>query len=187
MTIVYLFLGLLGAIVLVAVAIRRFAPLLRDLEPHEEPLPMTPLQKRAWLGLVAAAVLGAAVVTIVWVRGATGFFEDPTTRLLVDGILLGGLVLYVVILRWARLSGGDMLVDERDLIILGHASRVQVAAILASLLVWAIALTEVYWDAKQIPLAFAYLIFLSSLFVNFLAMPIGVLLGYRWARLRGQG
>ena len=77
--------------------------------------------------------------------------------------------------------------DERDQMILGKTVRLQLTVVLASLLIWAIVLTEVYWAQKSMPLVFAYLIFLSSLIVNFLAMPIGVLLGYRWARLHGQG
>jgi hypothetical protein len=187
MQIVYLLLAALGAVIIVAVAVRALGPLMRDPDHGDEPLPLTPLQKRAWLGLGTVTVIGIALLLVVWARGPAGFFEDRTARLATDGLLLGGLGLYLVILRVVRLHGDSMLLDERDHLILGRAARVQVGAILATLLVWAIGLTEAYWETKQIPLAFPYLIFLSGVFVNFLAMPIGILLGYRWARFRGQG
>ena len=187
MGMVYVMIAVLGALLLVAAALRMIFPLFRRHDDSSEPLPLTPLQKRSWLGLAVAAVASIAILLVLVLRGPTGFFDDSTTRLLVDGILLGGAIFYFVLVRAIRLSGHDMVMDERDQMILGKTARLQLSMVLATLLIWAIALTEVYWEEKFIPLVFAYLIFLSSLIVNFLAMPIGVLLGYRWARLHGEG
>jgi len=186
MGMVYMLIAVLGALLFAAAALRMIFPLLRASD-DTEPLPLTPLQKRSWLGLATAALVSVAVLVVLMVRGPTAFFEDTTTRLLTDGLLLGGLIVYFVLLRVTRLSGADLVMDERDVMILGKTARLQLTAVLLGLLVWAIALTEVYWEQKSVPLAFVYLIFLSSMIVNFLAMPIGVLLGYRWARLHGQG
>jgi len=55
---------------------------------------------------------------------------------------------------------------------------VQLWADFISLVVWSIALTEIYWDQGQIPVIFPYLIVMSCLIVNILAMSVGILIGY---------
>jgi len=77
---------------------------------------------------------------------------------------------------------GKVTMDERDRMIMSQVPRVQFAAVVISLVVWAIALTEVYWDEGQIPVIFPYIIALATTIVNTLAICAGVLIGYRRAR-----
>jgi hypothetical protein len=48
-----------------------------------------------------------------------------------------------------------------------------------SVAAWSIILTEAYWEAGQVPVAFLTLIFWSCLLVSTMALPVGVLIGYR--------
>jgi hypothetical protein len=91
---------------------------------------------------------------------------------------------YAVTLRIKRRKPGrsEVLIDERDKEIVRRATMVQVWAVLISLFIWAIALTEAYWGQKSIPIIYAYLIAISGLIVNILAQAIGILIGYRRTR-----
>lgn len=69
--------------------------------------------------------------------------------------------------------------DERDVTVVNRALRLQLWAVIVSLAVWAIALTETYRDQGLIPSIFTFLIFGSSHIVNMLAQAVGILIGYR--------
>jgi hypothetical protein len=86
-----------------------------------------------------------------------------------------------VTLRIKRRKPGrsEVLVDERDEKIIKRAAVVQLWAVLLSLFIWAIALTEAYWGEKSIPIIFAYLIAISGLIVSIIGQAIGILIGYR--------
>jgi len=68
--------------------------------------------------------------------------------------------------------------DERDKLILDRAQRIQLLAVIFSLVAWNIGLTEVYYDQGQMPVTFAFIIFMSTLIVINLAQSIGILIGY---------
>ena len=68
-------------------------------------------------------------------------------------------------------------VDERDRLILGRTPVVQLWAVIFSLVIWTIVLTESYWD-QGIPPIFMYLVFMSTLIVSAVAQSIGILIGY---------
>ena len=68
--------------------------------------------------------------------------------------------------------------DERDRVIMGRAPVVQLWAVIISLAVWMIALTEFYWDGGQIPVGFPYLILFSTLIVSTVSQSVGILIGY---------
>ena len=143
---------------------------------------MTPLQKRAWLGLIIGAVISAAILAILIINGATSFYDDNEMRWTVTGLIIGMLAGWAVILAPAVSRGkgrAKALYDERDEAVIRRASTVQLWGIIGSLIVWAIALTEVYWEEGAIPIVFPYLIFWSILIVNTLAQAIGILIGYR--------
>lgn len=61
---------------------------------------------------------------------------------------------------------------------MARAPRIQWLAVVFSLVVWVIALTESYHDAGRIPIIFLYLIFMSTLIVSVVAQCIGILIGY---------
>jgi hypothetical protein len=141
---------------------------------------MAPLQKRAWLGLGIGVVISAAVLAVLGVKGVTSFYEDDATRWLVTGLVVGLLVAWAGILapalRSGRLKGRS---DERDAAIVRNALYVQLWGVIATMVAWSIALTEVYWDQGTIPIVFPYLIFWSVMMVNVLAQAAGILIGYR--------
>ena len=70
-------------------------------------------------------------------------------------------------------------IDERDRLIMGRATQVQLLSVILSLIVWVIVLTEVFWEQRQVPVIFLTLIFISILIVSTLAQSFGILIGYR--------
>jgi hypothetical protein len=144
---------------------------------------MTPLEKRAWLGLSVGAGMSLAILAVFIARGVASFDDDVVMRGITYVLCVGGLLVYAVTLRIKRRKPGEsVLIDERDKEIIRRATMAQVWAVLFSLFVWAIALTEAYWGQKSIPIIFAYLIAISGLIVNILAQAIGILIGYRRMR-----
>ena len=138
---------------------------------------MAPLQKRAWYGLAIGLVFAIALVVVFIMKGGVSTFnEDQGFRIVIDILWVGGLVANLIIVNLALRKRG--IVDERDRLIMDRAPRVQWLAVVFSLVIWTIALTEVYWEQGQIPVIFLYLIFMSVLIVSTLAQSIGILIGY---------
>ena len=149
-------------------------------------LPMTLLQKRAWLGLGIGLAVTAGVVALMLTRGVTQFFDDDETRYAFYGLIgVGGLLWLLVYLLTRQPTGVPM--DERDRAILAHAPAIQSGLIIISLAFWMIGLTEAYRDEGAIPIVFATLIFWSGWVVHILGLSIGVLFGYWRARTHAQG
>jgi len=142
---------------------------------------MTPLQKRAWLGLGGGIGMALAIAGVFIARGVASFDDDFVLRAITYVVCVGGLLVCAIALRIRRRKPGQsqVLVDERDKEIVRRATMVQVWAVMISLFIWAIALTEAYWGEKSIPIIYAYLIAISGLIVNILAQAIGILIGYR--------
>lgn len=140
---------------------------------------MAPLQKRAWLGLGIGVVTSAAILAVLIIKGATSFYDDNAMRWLITGLVVGMLVAWAVILAPSISGRGKALYDERDKAIIRRAQQVQLWGVIGLMVVWTIALTEVYWDQGQIPIVFPYLIFWSVMMVNMLSQSIGILIGYR--------
>ena len=138
---------------------------------------MAPLQKRAWYGLAIGVVFAIALLLVFLMKGGISTFnEDQGFRIIINVLWIGGLVANLVIVNLALRK--PKLVDERDRLIMDRAPRVQWLAVVFSLVAWTIALTEVYWDAGQIPVIFLYLILMSILIVSTLAQSLGILIGY---------
>lgn len=144
---------------------------------------MVTQQKRALYGLIIG-VVWAITVSVVFITqgGVTRYAEDAAMRGVVVALFLAGIVAYLIMLFFTRGKPGKVTMDERDRMIMSQVPRVQFAAVMISLVVWAIALTEVYWDEGQIPVIFPYIILLATTIVNVLAICAGVLIGYRRAR-----
>ena len=142
---------------------------------------MTPLQKRAWAGLGIGVILSAAILAVLIINGATSFYDDDVMRWIVTGLIVGMLVSWAIMLApiFRGTGPAKALYDERDEAVIRRASTAQLWGIIGSLVVWAIALTEIYWDEGAIPIVFPYLIFWSIMIVNTLAQAIGILIGYR--------
>jgi len=145
---------------------------------------MAPMQKRALIGLGIGIVMTIAIVTILVTKGVTTSFDDKATRIFINIFYIGGLILYYVTVSkpMSRSGNKNTLRDERDEQILKSATNTQLMAIIISLVAWAIALTEVYWDEGAIPIVFPYLIFISIIIINIVAQAAGILIGYWRAR-----
>jgi uncharacterized membrane protein len=99
----------------------------------------------------------------------------------VEILLVAGLITYWLLMTHGllRTDQSRVMIDERDKAILERAPTVQAQAMVVSVAAWAIILTEVYWETGQVPVAFLVLIFWSCLLVSAMALPMGVLIGYR--------
>ncbi|MFC2060609.1 hypothetical protein ACFLTZ_05950 [Chloroflexota bacterium] len=138
---------------------------------------MAPLQKRALYSLVIGVVFATTLIVMFIAKGdVTTFDEDLGFRLIVYALWIGVPLAYLVIVN-LTLRKPDQ-VDERDRLIMGKAPKVQLLAVILSLVVWTIALTEAYWDQGQIPVIFSYLMLISTLIISTLAQSIGILVGY---------
>ena len=136
---------------------------------------MSPLKKRAMYGMAFGVVWAVAIIVVFIVKGGVSTFsEDQGFRLIIDGLWVGGLIFYGILMLTLRKQSQ---VDERDRLILGRAPVVQLWAVIFSLVIWTIVLTESYWD-QGIPPIFMYLVFMSTLIVSAVAQSIGILIGY---------
>jgi len=136
---------------------------------------MAPLQKRALYGLAFGVVWAVAIIVVFIVKGGVSTFsEDQGFRLIIDGLWVGGLIFYGILMLTLRKQSQ---VDERDRLILARAPVVQLWAVIFSLVIWTIVLTESYWD-QGIPPIFMYLVIISTLTVSAVAQSIGILIGY---------
>lgn len=175
-----------AAVVLAAIAVR---PLLLR-RPHarsaglpepdagERP-PMALEHKRAWWSLAITLSVGAAAVALVVVSGPAVFF-DGRHRLPVLALMTGAAVAYATMFTltaWAR-RREHLVADERDRTIGVRAFALSWIGMLATVAVWAVVLTEVYWDEGAVPVGFLHLIFLSTLMVGILCRDVATILGY---------
>ena len=91
-------------------------------------------------------------------------------------VLIGVPMIYLVLVN--PILRKPKLVDERDRAIIERSSRTQFLAVIFLLAGWTIALTEIYQEQAQIPIAFLTLIFASTLIIGSLAQSLGILLQY---------
>jgi hypothetical protein len=143
--------------------------------------PPAPLEKRAWWGLGITIATILAVVAVFLVRDASLYHEDRPTRLIVLAIVIVGALAYAVLAHRTRLArgAGEVMIDERDRMIIERAPAVQLYAVFIALAVWCIALTEVYWERGAIPVFYPYVMFWTTYAVGIIAWSVAVLVGYR--------
>ena len=150
---------------------------LKKYQKEKEDKIMAPLQKRALYGLVIGIVWAIAIIVVFITKGGvTAYTEDQGMRAILAALLIGGLLAYFIMMHLILRKPGQ--VDERDRLIMGRAPVAQLWAVIISLVVWSIALTEIYWDKGKIPVIFPYLILISVFIVNVLAQSAGILIGY---------
>ena len=136
---------------------------------------MAPLQKRALYGLVFGVVWTVAIIVVFITKGGVNTFcEDQGFRLIINGLWIGGLIFYAILMLTLR---KQTQVDERDRLILGRAPVVQLWAVIISLVVWTLVLTEIYWE-QGIPPIFMYIILMFTFIVSAVTQSIGILIGY---------
>jgi hypothetical protein len=144
---------------------------------------MAPLQKRALFGLIFGIVWAVAMgLTFVLMGGADEFDTNQVFRLIIDGIWIGGLVVYLVLIDSVVRRKGSF--DERDKIILDRSSRTQWLAVIFSMVAWVVGLTEAFRATGAVPIIFLYLMFIYTLVASSMAQSAGILIGY-WRLNRG--
>lgn len=162
-------------------------------DDHEEgsieKTPMTSLQKRAWIGLGAGLIVCIALIYLFSTYGIMTVMETDRLRHIYTGFWIGGLLLYVFIVvgHIAKAEFGKAEIDERDRRILNRAPNVQRIAILLTVVVWSIVLTESFRGTDGIPTDYMYVIVASVFIVDVMAFSVGILLGYWWMERYGQG
>ena len=145
---------------------------------------MAPLQKRALYSFVIGLVLTIALIAVFVAQGdITAFERDPNLRLVTYAVLIGVPLIYLILVNLTLRKPTQL--DERDRLIIEKSSRAQWLAVIFTLVVWTIALTEVYRDQGQVPLTFLKLIFTSTLIISTLAHSFGILVGY-WEMNRNE-
>ena len=162
------------------VAIRRTLPRPASLSPGVE-LPATPLQRVARWSLAAGLFLAAGAATVLLVYGAEKTYEADQIRWFFTVLLLGVVAVLGGVSIWLKrqVGGGSRLLDERDQSILERAPAVQGPSILITLAIWVVGLLERFHEAGAVPTFYIILVFWSCLVVYLLAIPLGILLGYR--------
>jgi uncharacterized membrane protein len=141
---------------------------------------MTPQQKRAWYGLAIGIVWSLALVAVFIAKGATAFDEDAGMRATAYLLFIAGVLAYVAMLYitgW-RMRRQEVIMDERDRMILRKVPVYQMFAVLLTLAAWAIALSEVYHNEGQVPVVFTWLMFYSAIIVNIIFASAGTLIAY---------
>jgi hypothetical protein len=138
---------------------------------------MAPMQKRAWWGLGLGSAFAAAFVAVFFAMGGIEKFDTNVNfRLIIDGLMLGALIVNLVIVNIPIRQRN--VADERDIKIFERAPRVQWLAIIFTLVAWTIALSEVYQETGLIPAVFLYVMFMSVLIISTLGQSLGILIGY---------
>ena len=138
---------------------------------------MAPLQKRALYGLIFGIIWATALVLVFILKGgAAAFDEDPAFRLLIDGLWIGGLIVYLVLFE--TLIRRSKYFDERDKTIMDQSARVQWIALLFSMVSWIIGLSECFHETGLVPTIYLFLMFIFTLLVSAIAQSVGILIGY---------
>jgi hypothetical protein len=138
---------------------------------------MAPLQKRALYSLVIGLALTIALIAVFVAQGdITAFERDLNLRIIMYAVLIGVPLIYLILVNLTLRKPTQL--DERDRLIIERSSRAQWLAVIFTLVAWTIALTEIYRDQGQVPIAFLKLIFTSTLIISALAQSLGILAGY---------
>ena len=138
---------------------------------------MAPLQKRALYGLAFGVVWAIALVLVFVLKGgAAAFDEDTSFRLLINGLWVGGLIVYLVLFE--TIVRRSKYFDERDKAVMDRSARVQWFALLISLAGWIIGLSEQFHEQRMVPVVYLFLMFIFTLCVSSIAQSAGILIGY---------
>ncbi|NJD11304.1 MAG: hypothetical protein FIB01_13010 [Gemmatimonadetes bacterium] len=172
-------LALLGGLAVVWVGGRRAQPA-REPLPEGVELPATARQRAAWGARGAGLLLSGGAAAGVIVNGPDRTYEDDGVRLLFTALVLAAVAAAAGVTMWAKRPGAKAgALDERDQAILAQAPAAQAVAVLVTLAIWTVGLTERFHGAGAVPVFYLYLLFWSCLLVNLLAEPVGILAGYR--------
>ncbi len=152
-----------------------------DVSPSGEALGTTPLQRVAWASLVGTLAFAGPGLGVLLVGGIDRWSVSTGQRLLVSVLALMGVVAAtapILLTRWAA-KRGRLMLDERDHDVLHRAPEAQSWVLLVTLTAWTIGLTERFFQAGAVPVPWVSVAFLTMLVSWALALPLGIVLGYR--------
>lgn len=175
-------LALVAGLLVIAVESRRVLRPRQPLDlPPGETLPPTALQVMARRAIALGLLPIAAAAGLVAWAGVDRFYDDDPLRLTVTLLLLAALLVLagfaMLVGGWVRRGAGPL--DERDRDLFAKAPGLEGVPMLVTLAVWVVGLQEAFWREGAVPLVYLYLVFWSMILVKSLALPIGVLAGYR--------
>lgn len=149
----------------------------------DERLPSAPLQRLGVSALASSLVPAVAAVWVILYAGIEGYGTRDAVRLLVQ--LLGAFSVIAaagpVVVARRRAARGALRLDERDEQILAGAPVTQSWVVLTMIVLWSIALTELYWDAGAVPVGAVALLLWTTVMAWAIALPLGIIFGYRRA------
>jgi hypothetical protein len=161
----------------------RSTPLSRDERKERAGLPMTPLQKAAWWGVLIGLIQAALILGLFRTRGgAAGYWEDHGMRMLVLALFLIVVFTFTALKAFVRSK-----TDERDRPVLSWAATVQSTVVFLTLAAWTTILPKLYHEDGAIPVVYCYLILGSIFIVHMLSYPLGILRGCWGLKHHGQG
>ncbi|MCC6970341.1 MAG: hypothetical protein IT434_08980 [Phycisphaerales bacterium] len=168
-----------GISVVFALAVTR--PAAQAAVPGNPSLPTAPLQRLAITAFFNSLVLAVTGAMIAALEGPDAYQTRDGVRLLVSMLALAAAISATVPVWIARRRSrqGHIVLDERDEQILARAPGYQAISMLVVCAAWMIALTEAFWSNGHVPIAFIGLSFWSILVVWAIALPAGLMLGYR--------
>ncbi|MBL8760330.1 MAG: hypothetical protein JNL50_03425 [Phycisphaerae bacterium] len=165
----------------VVLALAMTRPAAQASVPGSPSLPSAPLQRLAIVAFFSSLVLAVTGAMIALLEGPDAYQARGGVRLLVSMLALSAAISAVVPVWIARrrAAQGHIVLDERDELMLARATSYQAISMLVVCGAWMIALTEVFWTRGSVPIAHIAFSFWSVLVVWALALPAGLLLGYR--------
>jgi hypothetical protein len=142
-------------------------------------VPLTLLQERALAALVTGTLTLLIVAGMFIGRGPEQYYTDDAMRVTVYLVFLAGLAVYGAAVLYTSWKYRGVPRDERDEAVLHWAPTVQAPGMSLALAVWAIGLTETYWETGSVPIVYPMLIFVSTIVVGLLFRSLGIVIGYR--------
>lgn len=181
----------LGIVVVVVLAVmwlrdHRVVPSSPEEAEEMAHLPMTSLQRRAWLAFSIQLAVATAIVVLVARVGVVEYSADDSLRSIVLVLVFMSLGVYLGMLVPAALRAARGDADERDEKVMANASSIQVGAMMITVFAWTIYLTEAF-RGVGIPTEYMYPLSGSVFLVFMLAHSAGILVGYWFARRHAQG
>jgi len=143
--------------------------------------PTAPMQRIAQQSLMGAGILAACAVFLVVMEGPASLQADRGIRLLTKLVAFAAFISATlpVAIATKRAAAGRLVIDERDQVIIERAPRAQSVVLLVMVVGGALALTEAFWSAGAVPVMWIGVLMWASLIGYGLALPVGLLLGYR--------
>lgn len=146
-----------------------------------EAIGATPLQRVALASLISTGAFAGPGLAVLLFGGIDQWNASAGQRVLVSVLSLMGVIAATLPILLTRRAAhrGRLVLDERDLAVLQRAPEVQSWVLVLALTAWTIGLTEQFTRAGAVPLPWLSIAFMTMLVLWALALPLGIVLGYR--------